>query len=69
MISDRIRDTLRPIAIQIATLLWREFGVTHDPRVFRCKVCGIDQRREHDWMTLGHAARLCSECWRRRNNA
>lgn len=58
-----IRKLLRPHAARLASLLWRVFGVTHDPRVYKCRVCGKDCRRVHDHMTMGHAERLCSGCF------
>lgn len=54
---------IRTLASKAAIFLWYTFGVTHDPRVYRCRICGHDCRRVHDHMTLGHAERLCGGCF------
>ncbi len=61
-----VRKLTRQAAVRLAALLWHVFGVTHDPRVYKCRNCGVPCRWEHSWVTMGYAARLCGSCFSKR---
>jgi len=52
----------RESAQQKARELWEKFGVTHDPRVYACRLCKIPCRWEHDHVTIGYSRKLCGLC-------
>ncbi len=52
-----------------AKKLWDIFGITHDPRMYKCKLCGVPCKWVHSHVTMGYANRLCNPCFSDQNKA
>ncbi|MFI5297278.1 MAG: hypothetical protein ACHREM_04205 [Polyangiales bacterium] len=62
-LRNRARRAVMPLVRRIVAVAWERFGVAHDVRWYKCRVCGAPQYWEHAHITLGYAQKLCGGCF------